>query len=351
MTMKLNKIAVAGDFQFDLYPSLSRPDERFGTSRLRDIVEATEWVIDTATDNQCSALVMLGDIFNNRSAIDLRVIDAVGHCMDYAKSVGLPIYALVGNHDAYLRDTRVTSLRAIAGYATVIDKPCNLNVGGTPCAFVPWVDDHDEIREHLDTVLSVNPSVLFGHALVEGATMSDRALPLSWFKDAPTTIFGDVHEPGQYGKVQYIGSPLQLNFGDAGGERGMAILHCKGKNVAVKTIRNIHSPRFRVIEDDGESQIILRDIREVDYVRVKTEDPEIVESVRERVPMHTHVESTALDLEDLQPRLNVSVRDSHETVIKQYVGKYADELELEPNHPLRARLIKVGRELLEEANQ
>lgn len=351
---KYSDIAVVGDVQLDLYPSLSRPDSQYGSSRLSDIVNAMLWVGDTAQNAKCHSIVVVGDFFNNRNAIDLRLIDAAERIVRrWVEDNGLDVFLLVGNHDAYLRNSKVTSLKALSGWATIVDTTRVVRIGEYECGFIPWHDDLEQIKMGIDTVAKRNPVVVFGHALVEGAVPTDRAVPLQWFEKLKNAriLFGDVHDPGKHGVVEYVGSPLQFNFGDAGGERGFKTLRLSKGRVVVNTIINDFSPRFHVINDIGPSAAI-QDVRRQDYVRIRTEDAEFVNDIQSQLAPTTHVETTMVDIEDIQPRLNVSVREPRLDVITRFVKQQVKGLEIEnaeETEQLTARLIGVGRDIIEEA--
>lgn len=321
------KIAITADLQFDEYRRLSTLHPSGVTTRLKDMLDCFGWMVDIALGERCEGLFIIGDVFESRTSIDLTVLDQVCRQVQSAANE-MKVVALVGNHDSALRTPNINSLQVFGGMATVIEELTVMK----PFAFVPWNDDPDIIKRDVARAAKSGASYLLSHALVEGAVPKGRGLPPADLKPKSwkRVILGDVHEPIFISpNIQYVGAPMMIDYRDVHGRRGFWILDTKKDTL--RFVENTVSPKFHLIvepEDGLETNIGARD-----FVRVQVEDPaeaaKIVADLRETTPW---VESTVIETDDDDPRLDVRVQDDDDPVLRKYVeynefeGGAADEL-------------------------
>jgi DNA repair exonuclease SbcCD nuclease subunit len=328
------KFGVTADLQFDEYNRLSTTHESGLSTRLMDTVSCLSWIIRTSLEEDCLGLIFAGDIFNSRTSIPLPVLYALAEVLDDAR--GLRLVFLVGNHDSYLRNPSINSLRILQKYGMVVDTPHSLNNFG----LIPWTEDHDAFRASVKQFVRQKRDFLFSHMMVEGAVPKGRGgIPLAYLQ--PTkfkrVFLGDVHEPVEVAKnVRYVGSPMQIDYRDAGGERGF----CTFDDVTaeVQFHENVESPRFHLLRtpEDADS------VREGDFARIVTTDRANAEKIAQRASERTRwVENEVLETTEVQPRLNIRSQDAQEQVLRRYC-EYKGIEEPEP-------LVKVGMDFLTEA--
>lgn len=331
------KFAVTADLQFDSQPRYSTLNADGISTRLDDTLKCFAWIVETATARGCDGLLVLGDIFDSRTSVEVLVADQV--CRAFrAASKHLSAFVLVGNHDAALRHPRLNSLQMLAGAATVIEEP--MIVGGDVAA-VPWYDRHEAVSEALREVKKSRAKCLVSHVMVEGAVPKGKGIPLSWLDGWKTVLLGDVHEPKVLRaspRIQYVGAPLQIDFGDAGGARGFTILETTtGK---VEFVENEKSPRFYLLTDANES---TDEIRSEDFVRVRVQNPRAARAVTERVSkLSKWVEADAVPDEEIAARLEIPAGADDDKVLTMYakhVGVFTPEL------------VATGKSIIEEARK
>lgn len=310
------KIALIADTQFDSQESLSRLLPSGITSRLFDQITALEWTIANAVERGCTELFTLGDIFDSRTELNLAVIDRV--CRAYYTAhhaEKLKLTFLVGNHDAYLRSSAINSLQMFRGYADVVD---TIKVVGD-FAFLPWVEDLETIKEGVKALAGSKAKYLFMHGIIHGAVHKSVAgIPLEVVRPErwKRVFLGDVHEPRDMApNVHYVGSFMQLHFGDAGGFRGYVILDTDtGK---FERVENEISPRFHIIREGKAGP--LTSLRKQDFVSVEIEDPEaaaeITASVRKKADW---VRSVSVEMPQVKPRLDIHSNQEHREVLQHY---------------------------------
>jgi DNA repair exonuclease SbcCD nuclease subunit len=330
---------ITADLQFDLYPALSEGGGSGGlTSRLQDALACWDWIVEECVKRDCDALWVVGDIFDARTSIDVAVLDSV--CRAFRKASKLvPLKLLAGNHDSYLRSPDRNSLQVFRGIADVFEEP----TVWSPFALLPWNDDHDKLRADAKKLAEENmASFLLAHVLVEGAVPKRKGFPLADLHpdDYELVLMGDVHKPMELANgVHYVGSPMQIDFRDAGQERGFIVLD--DDTGELEFVVNEVSPRFHLITEPVD---VVNNVSEGDFARVQTDDPKIAAEVAADARSEgAHVQTNVVQLDDVKPRLDVRTDQEHEEVLGHYVEHQGVDAENAD------ALVALGLELLAEA--
>lgn len=328
------KYAITADLQFADYARLSTLHPSGLTTRLLHLIECWRWIVKTSVNDGCKGIFVLGDVFNSRTEIPLGVLDIV--CREFHDAAkDLTIIVLVGNHDSLLRSPERNSLQVFRGYAQVIEEPDTWS----SFLLVPWMEDAQAYRKVIDTTSKKwKPDYLLSHVMLQEAGYPGKGIPLSYLypKRFKQVFLGDVHEPKEIIKnVRYVGSPLQIDFRDAGQQRGFYVVD---ENTGKWTFHwNTKSPRFHIL-----SSADIGDVESIDFVRVKTDDPAdalaALEAARKVTPW---VEGTLVETDDTPPRIEVHAKDTDDEVLGRYAsyqGRGGDK-----------GLLKLGLEILKEA--
>lgn len=311
-------VGITCDWQLDWYSSRSILRPSGLTSRFEDVLGTVAWVFDTCIKRGCESVIVLGDIFESRTVLDLTVLDRACRLI-HEKSRHVRIIFVAGNHDSALRRPDVNSIQVFRGVAEIVESPTTLRTDDkTVLGLVPWYDDHASLTAGIDTVSKQGAEYLFTHVLVEGAVPKGKGLPLSALrpKKFRRVLLGDVHEPVQLDdNVQYVGSPLQIDFRDAGGRRGFAILNTELNEV--EFIENTHGPRFHVLRGKPEKG----QVKKGDFVRVDVQGVQESEAIAGMLRHLTEwVETTAVEVEDTPVRLDVRTSTPREEALKAYIA-------------------------------
>ena len=333
------KIAITADLQMDMQASVGVVQPDGLTDRLNHRIDCLRWVAQEAVERGCPYLFVLGDIFDNRSAVDVGVLDAV--CSAFAGIAGSfrRIVVLPGNHDSYLRNARITSLRALVGTCQVVTSSVRMELDGVTALLVPWQERVEDYTNEIGSagMKSMDSAVLMTHALLESA-VPGKGIPLSALEPCGKfrrVFLGDVHEPQDVtgdGRVQYVGAPMQYDYGDAGGRRGFVVYDTKKDKV--EFVSNVVSPKFAVVKDRGTAEAANRSM--ATYVRV--------------LGGAEFVGKPGVVVERIDPppsmapsRLGVTAASSPLAVIRSYVEAVANEAD-------RERLVEAGVALFARGN-
>jgi DNA repair exonuclease SbcCD nuclease subunit len=279
--------------------------------RLQDCLNTLNWIFETAESRGVKHIFFLGDLFHEQGKIDvlnyLRTFEVfMRHMIDDAKDID--VYLLLGNHDMYYKQKwDVNSIKPLTAIprVNIVDKPCTLEIGGRAIDWLPHIANPLQSLEELKK--NHKTSLLLGHLAVSGASLnvyygvkSDviveydndmKSVDGNTFSDWELTLLGHYHGQQKLcgGKVEYVGSPLQLSFGEAFQQKHVIILDLD--TLEKEYVENNFSPKhYLITPDDIENETY--DLNN-HFVRVIVDDmgaKEIVD-LKQKVAKDYHVAS------------------------------------------------------------
>jgi len=254
-------------------------------NRLQDCLQVLKWAFDQALANNCSNIFFLGDLFHERSKIDiLNYLRAFELFMKFAfENPDINIWMIVGNHDMYHKERwDVNSVKPFTAIPNVhiMEKPTTVEIDGVTIDFLPHTEN--PIKE-LDLLRAKNSRLLLAHMAVHGATLNtlygttsdviveydDHMTIVSpdVFDAWDMTLLGHYHGPQCLNdKVEYVGSPLQLSFGEAFQDKHLIVLDLP--SLKKTYIDNEFSPKHYIVPA---SQLCNYDL-ENNFIRVLVDD-------------------------------------------------------------------------------
>jgi DNA repair exonuclease SbcCD nuclease subunit len=204
-----------------------------------------KWASEVYKSKGIDTIIIPGDIFHNRSEIGVNTLAVAKKFFDYFK--GFKIFISSGNHDCFYKDnSSVNSISILDGWnnINIIDKnPVIIETTHNDIVLVPWGTLFEDIPE--------TNGIIFGHFEISSFYMNSYKVcehgmeSKDLFKKAPLIISGHFHKKDDRkydnGRIVYLGSPYQHNFGDVGDARGIYILDLE-KN-ELEFIENNLSPK------------------------------------------------------------------------------------------------------------
>lgn len=257
--------------------------------RLTHCLQTLEWVFETAHEQKVQHVFFLGDLFHERAKIDvlnyLRTFEVFWKYMK--KNDQFDLWMLIGNHDMYHQEKwDVNSVKPLTSIKNVhiVDKPTNIEVGGLKIDFCPHTEN--PIKEIAALKKDRSPDslkLLLGHMSVHGAKLNklygtkadviveydNGMLPVSVdvFNGWQQVFLGHYHGAQLLSsKVEYIGSPLQLSFGEAFEDKHIVLLDLE--TLEKTYIKNTFSPVHYILQPDQISSYNL----ENNFIRVVVKD-------------------------------------------------------------------------------
>ena len=189
----------------------------------------------TLKERKIKNVIHLGDSFDNRKSVDFWALDwAKENVYDKFKELKTKVYTIVGNHDAYYKNTnQVNAIDSLlASYDNIVrfSRPTDIKIGKFETLLLPWVcQDNYE-----DTVAAINNTkskVAFGHLEMNGfslfpghvMTTASSGLDVSIFDKLDVVFSGHYHTRSNDGKLFYLGNPYQMYWNDCDDKRGFHI--------------------------------------------------------------------------------------------------------------------------------
>ncbi len=252
--------------------------------RFQNGLDVLEWVFKTALDRGIVDIVCVGDLYHDRSKIDILVYHRVFELLQkYLTDGRLKLHCLVGNHDMWYSDKwDVTSIRPFEAlpHFHLIDDVWSVPIQGKVFDFLPFT--HDPI-EKLKRLTEPKGRVLCAHIAINGAQLNTmhntRAevevehdgdmvkVSADLFSAWDHVFLGHYHgEQKLTPTIEYIGSPLQLSYGEAFQHKHIVVYDtATGER---EYVRNTFSPMHWIIPAADVDKYEL----ENNFVRLEVDD-------------------------------------------------------------------------------
>lgn len=234
--------------------------------RLQHCLDTLEWIFQTAVERDIDDVVFLGDLFQDRMKIQVLPYQRTYEIIEKycGRNPKLNFHVLVGNHDMwYSNKTDISSVYPLGSIAGVhIINSCeSRNIGGINIDFLPYTLNP---LESLKSFALGNSDILCGHISLDGAqlntfykTQADVSVEYDGdmvkvdadkFSPWKKVFLGHYHGEQRIKHVEYVGSPLQLNFAEAFQQKHIVILNTE--TFEQEYVINDFSPKHLIISED-----------------------------------------------------------------------------------------------------
>lgn len=176
-------------------------------------------------------LVHLGDVFDSRQALNLKVLNLGIDVFERLSSIFKDgIYVICGNHDIFGKNTNeinsLKSLKWIPG-VNIFEEPVSVQFGPKRVFLMPWRKDHEAEREVLSSV--EEHDYMFCHTDLKGLMFNkfvriDEGLNYDDLSKFERVYSGHIHYSQNFGKMRMLGSPYQLTRSDTDNPKGITVL-------------------------------------------------------------------------------------------------------------------------------
>lgn len=252
--------------------------------RLDDCLQTLDWVFRTACQRDIKNVLFVGDLFQNRQKIDIYTYQHTFEIFQKYQDV-LNHWLLLGNHDMWHNESwEISSLIPLGAIKNilVINRPCTLEVDGFPISFLPYTKDPIESLQSIEN--NYNKRVLFAHIAIDGAILNVHAntyseevvehdgdmikVDANILNNWDQVFLGHYHaEQKLTDKIEYVGSPLQLSYGEAFQKKHIIIYDPETNEK--EYIENTFSPQHYICSPDEAEQA---DFNERAFVKIQSDD-------------------------------------------------------------------------------
>ncbi len=229
------------------------PDELTDCQALMTFVEKT------AVESAASHIILLGDNYHTHNLIRVEVMAFWREVFARLKARGIPVYALVGNHDYAGEGQLIHAMMAHEHVVTVVDRPTVVG----PALCLPYYADREAfVRDANDT----DRKILVCHQTFEGSKYengffaSDGVSPN--LLSHKLVISGHIHTPQGFKvpngpEVTYIGAPRWRTASDANIDRAIVLYDFAGDAVATPFDTGTICRQIRMITDTPKFPVAL----------------------------------------------------------------------------------------------
>jgi len=197
-------------------------------------------------------IIIPGDFFDNRLALDSRILDSVLELFENDFK-DFKIYIIVGNHDSYLESSiHINSLKVLEHFpnVTIFEIPTSIKLANKSFYFVPWVTNSEKFLEELSKIKKHDICVghfNFSSFLMHKGQECEHGLPSApFFEKFKLTISGHFHTRSEKvlgsSRIVYIGNPFHMTRNDIDDPRGYSILNTD--DLSLEFVENTQSIKF-----------------------------------------------------------------------------------------------------------
>lgn len=316
-------------------------DSHFGVSNGSPVHDAhirkffTECFFPYAKKNKIKEIIHLGDIFDNRKAIN---IDALRSCKEYffdpALESGMRLTIIVGNHDSYYKNTiKVNSpdvfLKGTYSNIDVISSPEIRSWDGTPIALSPWICE-ENVEETIRVISSKKAKYCFGHFEIAGFKMyatseSREGLSRDIFHH-DVVLSGHYHHKSTQGNIHYMGSQYDLNWNDFGDTKYFHVFDTEDGSIT--SVENPHRLHVKLDVFDFKTTDVTNKVVQLivsDDLR-KKDMSEITEYIQGQSPASFVIKDNVVYVDDAEAdEITKGIREENIEAhdIRSIIGYYA----------------------------
>jgi DNA repair exonuclease SbcCD nuclease subunit len=198
-------------------------------------------------------IVQLGDVFDNRTAINIKAM-CVGIRIFEALSSICDVHVLCGNHDMYQEKSReYISINALKFKNVHLHtSPNEIKLGGRRVLMCPYVHSTKELKDIISNE-DYNSSLLFAHTDLYGARwgasksdVCDFGLRIDDYSKFDLVVSGHIHIRQKIKNVLFTGTPYHLSRKDIGNKKGFHVIDME--TLACQFVENTISPEYVVLE-------------------------------------------------------------------------------------------------------
>lgn len=298
------------------------------------IIKTFKWIKETLKKEDIDYLFIAGDFINSRIKIDSLALNKAVDILNDFYEDGIEVFLLLGNHEKYTRLSNFTinSIKPFEKHSHIIDDFTILQGDNYNLFCLPSIENNKELQEAVEKIV-IEPgkyNILLGHQSILGATSNDlfnitdkTGLSADIFSKFDRVFMGHFHKRQQIGNVLYIGSPVQLSFGEEFSEKGVTIWNTNDNSVEL-----IVNPDYEIYKTIDNLEEDVKD-KFVRYITNEFLDSAETKSIKETLlkngALEAKIEIKHKAFEEIA-KDEIEVFDMNE-IVKKYVEINSAELD------------------------
>ena len=206
-------------------------------------------------------VIHMGDAFDSRKGIEFKSLKWSRRVVfDRLKERGITMHLMVGNHDAYYKNTNDINSNDLLlneyNNIKVYSSPTEVSVGGLPILFIPWVNEQNE-KETNKAIKKSKCRVAMGHLELNGFTATpghvmEHGHDSRAYDKFEKVFSGHYHSRSDNGTVFYLGNPYEMFWNDVNDSRGFHIFDTE--SLEHTPVNNPYRLFYKIFYDDTDYQ-------------------------------------------------------------------------------------------------
>ena len=225
-------------------------------------------------EKKIKTVIHMGDAFDSRRGVEFRSLEWSKRVVfDPLKERGVTVHLMVGNHDAYYKNTNdVNSVDLLLReYDNIIvySSPTEVKIDKLDILFIPWICEENE-KETYQLIESTSCNIAMGHLELNGfrahrGCIMDHGMESKLYQKFQRVFSGHYHTRSNDGKIFYLGNPYEIFWNDVNDIRGFHIFDTK--TLKHTPVNNPYRMFYNIYYEDTDYQMF--DVREYENKLVK----------------------------------------------------------------------------------
>ena len=300
-----------------------------------------------------TTVIDMGDTFDSRKGIDFSALAwAKDNYFDRLKDMGIIVHTIVGNHTAYYKNTNEVNAvdLLLREYDNVVVYPeaTEVEVGGLPILFIPWINKDNE-ENTIRFIQTSNCHCAMGHLELNGfrahrGCIMDHGHSSELYSRFTKVFSGHYHTRSNDGRIYYLGNPYEMFWNDVGDRRGFHIFDTE--TMEHTPIDNPYRLFYNIYYEDTPHQLFDVSEYENKIVKVIVRKKTNTKNFEKFIDKVTDVASDIKIVEnfELQDPEEFEVFESEDTI--SILNRYIEEAEIQLD---KSRVQNIMRKTYQEA--
>lgn len=255
---KTFRAIVFSDLHLKNYTRFAEWNEEGLTTRADDCLSVVDLVFDEAQKRRIKNIFFGGDLFHDRSKIDVSLFNATYEKFNSYRESGISVFFVAGNHDQVSKNEVTNSIQLFDNIENVFVLNGEIiECDGFDIVGIQATENKDILHSIAVGLEVDNPAILLTHSQITNSVTTSGArmfngLPVNELsKKYVGVVCGDIHQYQVFSNNIIVpGCPLQHNFSDKDSEKYILdVEFCVDKPVKIKKIKT-NKPKFFTINSD-----------------------------------------------------------------------------------------------------
>lgn len=332
--------------------------------RLYDCLNVLDWIFEVAEKNKIKNIIFGGDLFHDRQKIEIITYQKTYEILrKWLSTNKFQLYLLLGNHDLWFNEK--TSISSVIPFSDIpnikiISSVERIKIDEFNWDFIPFTHDPIVSINHLRS-LDDKKQYAIGHLAIDGAKLHTHVVSdvviehdgdmvivkADIFNGYKHVFLGHYHAQQKLNEfVEYIGSPLQLSFGEAFQDKHLIIFDQKENSC--EYIKNDFSPKHFIIKSDDLEKYDLNN----NFVQVCVDDVSSIDLLNLKKDIISKNKIGSLEIKQAKDNLSELKINEAKSILNKGSDMLTEYIKCMPHEGLDdEKLLRVGQEICASSEQ